>query len=49
MAQERQIPFEITADPDPFYSESNVGYLEKKMEDYKVGRLKFAEHELAEE
>ncbi len=49
VAQERRIPFEITADPDPFYSESNIRYLEKKMEDYKAGRLKFAEHELIEE
>lgn len=37
--------FETTADPDPFYSESNIRYLEKKMEDYKAGRLKLAEHE----
>lgn len=49
MEQERRIPFDITADPDPFYSESNLSYLEKKMEDYKAGRLKLAEHELAEE
>lgn len=33
MAQEKRTPFEITADPDPFYSESNVRYLEKKMEE----------------
>lgn len=49
VAQERRIPFEITADPAPFYSESNIRYLEKKMEDYKAGRLKLAEHELIEE
>ena len=49
VAQERRIPFEITADPDPFYSESNIRYLEKKMEDYRAGRLKLAEHELIEE
>ena len=49
MEQERRIPFEITADADPFYSESNIRYLEKKMEDYKVGRLKLAEHELLDE
>lgn len=30
---------------DPFYSESNIRRLEKKMEDYKAGRLKLAEHE----
>nr|WP_300917065.1 type II toxin-antitoxin system RelB/DinJ family antitoxin [uncultured Acetatifactor sp.] len=49
VAQERRIPFEITADPAPFYSESNIRYLEKKMQDYKAGRLKLAEHELIEE
>ncbi|MBD5170049.1 MAG: type II toxin-antitoxin system RelB/DinJ family antitoxin [Oscillibacter sp.] len=49
MEQERRIPFEITADADPFYSESNIRYLEKKMEDYKAGRLKLAEHELLDE
>jgi len=49
MEQERRIPFEITADADPFYSESNIHYLEKKMEDYKLGRLKLSEHELLDE
>lgn len=49
MEQERRIPFEITADADPFYSESNIRYLEKKMADYKAGRLKLAEHELLDE
>ena len=49
VGKEKRIPFEITADPDPFYSESNIRYLEKKMEDYKAGRLKLAEHELIEE
>lgn len=44
VARERRIPFELSA--DPFYSESNIRYLEKKMEDYKAGRLNFAEHEL---
>ena len=43
--QERRIPFDITADPDPFYSESNIRYLEKKMADYKAGRLNLAEHD----
>lgn len=44
VARERRIPFELSA--DPFYSESNIKYLEQKMEDYKAGKLKFAEHEL---
>ena len=37
--------FETTAKPDPFYSESNIYYLKKKMEDYKAGRLKLVGHE----
>ena len=49
VTMERRIPFEITADPDPFYSESNIRYLEKKMADYKAGRLNLAEHDLMEE
>lgn len=49
VAQERRIPFEITADPDPFYGESNLRHLEKKKEDYRARRLKLAEHELIEE
>ena len=47
VGRERRIPFEITA--DPFYSESNIRYLEEKMEEYKAGKLKFAEHELPED
>lgn len=46
VAREKRIPFELAA--DPFYSESNIHYLEKKMEDYKTGRIKFAAHELIE-
>lgn len=49
VTMERRIPFEITADPDPFYSESNLRYLEKKMADYKAGQLKLSEHELSED
>jgi DNA-damage-inducible protein J len=47
IAREKRIPFELTA--DPFYSASNMRYLEQKMEDYKAGKLKFAAHELIEE
>ena len=47
VGQERRIPFEVSA--DPFFSESNIRYLEKKMEEYKAGKLQFAEHELIEE
>lgn len=47
IAREKRIPFELSA--DPFYSESNIRYLEQKMEDYKTGKIKFAAHELIEE
>ena len=40
---------EASNSADPFYSEGNMRYLERKMEDYKAGRLQFAEHELIED
>lgn len=47
VSREKRIPFEVSV--DPFYSENNISYLEKKAADYKAGKLKFAEHELIEE
>ena len=47
VGREKRIPFEVAV--DPFYSESNIRYLEKKVADYKAGKLEFAEHELIEE
>lgn len=47
VGREHRIPFEVSA--DPFYSESNINYLEQKMKDYKAGKLNFTEHELIEE
>lgn len=47
VSRERRIPFEISA--DPFFSENNIAYLERKMADYKSGKIKFEEHELIEE
>lgn len=47
VAREKRIPFELTA--DPFYSESNMEYLEEIMRDVKSGTARFAEHELLEE
>jgi len=32
VGREKRIPFEVSA--DPFYSESNIRYLEEKMEEY---------------
>jgi len=46
VSKERRIPFEIAADPDPFYSEANMIRLRRAMADAKAGRL--TEHELIE-
>ena len=46
VAREKRIPFEITA--DPFYSESNMKYLEKVISDIEEGRAELEEHELIE-
>ncbi len=46
VGRERRIPFEVSA--DPFYSESNIRYLEDMMDDVKTGKAHFAEHELIE-
>ena len=47
VSREKRIPFDVSI--DPFYSESNIRHLEKKMEEYKAGGLQLAEHELIEE
>ncbi len=47
VTKERRIPFEITA--DPFYSESNMKYLEKVIADIESGKAKLVEHDLIEE
>ena len=47
VGRERRIPFEVSA--DPFYSESNMKYLEGIARDIKAGRAHFAEHELIED
>ena len=47
--QERRIPFEITADADPFYSEANMNYLRKKISDIESGKAVLVEHELIED
>lgn len=46
VAREKRIPFEISA--DPFYSESNIRYLEGVVQDIKNGKAHFAEHDLIE-
>lgn len=47
--QERRIPFEITADPDPFYSERNILELKKRVDSIKSGSVCLEKHELIEE
>ena len=47
VARERRIPFELSA--DPFYSESNIRYLEQKKKEIDEGRAHFSEHDLIEE
>ena len=44
VAREKRIPFEVSA--DPFYSESNMRYLEQVIKDIKEGRAKLSEHNL---
>lgn len=44
VTREGKIPFEIIS--DPFYSKSNIEYLEKIMSDVKNGKAYFEEHEL---
>ena len=46
VSRERRIPFEVSA--DPFFSESNIRYLEKIKKDIEEGKAHFAEHELIE-
>ena len=45
--RERRLPFEIKM--DPFYSKSNIEYLEKIVSDMKTGKAKFEEHDLIED
>ena len=47
VTKEKRIPFEITA--DPFYSESNMKYLEKIITDIESGKAKLVEHDFIEE
>ena len=47
--QERRIPFDVTAAPDPFYSESNMRELKRRLDAIKDGTAVLGEHELIEE
>lgn len=46
-ATQADITFELSV--DPFYSESNIRYLESIVKDIQEGRAHFAEHDLIEE
>ena len=46
VSREKRIPFDVSV--DPFYSESNIRYLEKIASDVAQGQAHFAEHELME-
>jgi len=46
MTREKRIPFEVSV--DPFYSENNMAYLKKVIEDIESGKAVLAEHELVE-
>lgn len=48
VVREQRIPFEITAD-DPFYSKTNMEYLEKVIKDIDSGKAKLKKHDLIEE
>jgi len=47
VSKERRIPFEVSADPDPFYSDANMNRLRAAIADVKAGR-NMTEHELVE-
>ena len=47
MTRERRIPFDVSV--DPFYSESNMTYLKKVVEDIESGKAVLVEHELIED
>ena len=46
VGREKRIPFEVSV--DPFYSDSNIRYLERKKREIDEGRAHFAEHDLIE-
>ncbi len=46
VGREKRIPFEVSI--DPFYSDSNIRYLENIVRDIKEGKARFAEHDLIE-
>jgi len=47
VVKDRRIPFEVAAEPDPFYSEANMARLRVAIADANAGR-NMTEHELIE-
>ena len=47
MTREKRIPFDVSV--DSFYSESNMAYLKKVIDDIESGKAILAEHELLED
>ena len=47
VSKERRIPFEVAADPDPFYSEANMARLRQAIADVKAGK-NMTVHEIIE-
>ncbi len=47
VSREKRIPFELSA--DPFYSESNMAYLKKVIDEIESGETVLEEHELIED
>lgn len=47
VSKERRIPFDVVADPDPFYSDANMARLRMAIADANAGK-NMTEHELIE-
>ena len=47
MTREKRIPFDVAV--NPFYSESNMTYLKKVIDDIESGKAVLVEHELIED
>lgn len=46
VVKEKKVPFELTYNEDPFYSESNMKWLEKSIKQFEEG--KYATHDITE-
>ena len=47
MSREKRIPFEVSV--DPFYSDGNMAYLKRILEEIDSGKATLAEHSLIED